>query len=479
MLFRKAFFCIPPFPGRYGSPTHPHTGIGYLCESLNKNGVETAVVDFRLGNGYRELHAKIKYFKPDLFGVTMMSYYHNLAYEIVNNLKKYNIPVAAGGPHVSTLKEQVLRECGVDFGFKMESERAIVDFCKGKPFEAIPGLIYRKNGNLLQNEPEMIKELDEVVFPKYRDMNLSLYARKRIAIISSRGCPFKCSFCPIKTVMGRPYRFRSAENVFSELDYWYKSGYRDFDFQDDNFTVDNERVYRICDLIEDASLKDLFMQCGNGLRADVVTKELLGRMKEVGFKAVAFGVESANPDVLKKVKKGESIEKIDQAINIAIKAGIEVSLFFIVGLPGETSKSFKQSIDFALKYPVTTATFYNLIPFPGTELFDWVNANHYFILRPQDYLNTVAHLEFSPVFQTPDFNAQQRKEALMFGAKVSTLIKRRDMERKLGNICLSRILSWMIYESLLNKVLFVLIKIKPLKQAINFTLLKLRIRFNL
>jgi radical SAM superfamily enzyme YgiQ (UPF0313 family) len=162
-----------------------------------------------------------------------------------------------------------------------------------------------------------------------------------------------------------------------------------------------------------------------------------------------------------------------------LEVGLEVSLFFIVGLPGETAISFRKSIDFARRYPVTTATFYNLVPFPGTELFDWVKNNNYFLIQPRDYLNTIAHLEFVPVFETPDFSQSERKSALEAGAKLNIQLKRRDMERKLGNTVLSKMVSWMVYESFFNKIIFAMLELKPLKQAMNFILLKLRIRFNL
>lgn len=478
-MFKRVLFCIPPFPNRYGLPTHPHTGIGYLCQSLNQQGIDTAVVDLRLGRGYQRLRDKIKKFSPDLAGVTMMSYYHNLAYDLVKYLKQQGLPVAIGGPHVSTMKQEAVSECGADFGFKMEAEKSLLDFCRGKPWEAIPGLIYRKDARLLENEPELIRDLDSLPFPRYEGIDLSLYARKRIAVISSRGCPCQCTFCPIVTVMGRPYRFRSAENVFSELGYWYGQGYRDFDFQDDNFTVDAQRVYALFDLIKDRGLEGLFMQCGNGIRADYASRQLLQRMKQAGFKSIALGIESANPEVLKRVKKGESIEEMHNAVRTACEEGLEVSLFFIVGLPGETPLTFRDSAEFALKYPVSTATFYNLIPFPGTELFDWVKDNGYFITQPKDYLNSVAQLEFSPVFQTPEFSSRQRKRALLWGWRINQQIKRQDMSRKLGNTALAKLLAWLVYSTPLNNLIFNLIRIDWLKKSINFFLLKSKLRVNL
>jgi len=478
-MIKKVVFCIPPFPNRYGLPTHPHTGIGYLSQSLDAVGVESRVVDFRLGNGYERLRRTIEEFKPDLFGVTMMTYYHNLAYEIVGFLKQFDKPVIIGGPHVSTLKEVAVTESGADYGFMNEAEISLVDFCKNRPLKDIGGLIYRHNGKLKINRPVIIERLDLVPFPQYKNINMSQYARKRVPIISSRGCPYQCIFCTISTVMGRKYRFRSAENIFSELKHWYDLGYRDFDFQDDNFTVNKERVFKLFDLIEKAGMKCLFMQCGNGIRADLSNEELLKRMKDVGFRAIAFGVETFDSKVLVRVKKGETNKQIERGVKMALKVGLEVSLFFIVGLPGETTKTFKKSINFALKYRISTATFYNLIPFPETELFQWVVNNGLFILQPRDYLNTVAHLEFVPVFETKDFSAKERVNALLLGKRTNNLIKRRDMERKLGNTFFVFLLAWLVYDTILNALIFRLINIGWFKRFINFTILKLQVRLNL
>lgn len=478
-MYKRVLFCIPPFPNRYGKPTHPHTGIGYLCESLNRQGIDTAVVDLRLEGGRGRLSSKIRRFKPDLCGVTMMSYYHNLAYEVVRHLKQAGLTTAIGGPHVSTIKEKAVIDSGADFGFMMESEVSLTDLCRDKPLSEIPGLIYHSGEGVVSNQPRLIERLNDIPFPRYGDFELGSYTRKRIPIITSRGCPCLCTFCPIVTVMGRRYRLRSAQNVFEEVEHWYKRGYRDFDFQDDNFIVERKRVFELCDMLKQAGFDDLFVQCGNGLRADLAARELLLKLKECGFKATAFGVESADPDVLKRVKKGETIEQIECAVKNALDVGLEVSLFFIVGLPGETAATFQKSVDFALRYPVACATFYNLVPFPGTELFDWVKENNYFLIQPEDYLNTIAHLEFVPVFETPDFSKDERRRALETGARVNIRLKRRDMERKLGDSAFSRALSWLVYESLLNKILFAMLELKPLKQAINFILLKLRIRINL
>ena len=200
-MFKRVLFCIPPFPNKYGLPAQPHTGIGYISENLEIHGIDTQVVDLRLDGGYKELKRKICEFKPDLFGVTMMTYHHKLAYDLVDFLKTYRIPIAVGGPHVSTLKEQVLNECGAEFGFKMEAEESFMDFCLGKSYESIPGLIFRSGNGFIQNEPRSILDLDSLPFPRHQCSKLDQYGSNRRAIITSRGCP--CRPCVALRAGGR------------------------------------------------------------------------------------------------------------------------------------------------------------------------------------------------------------------------------------------------------------------------------------
>lgn len=477
-MFKRVLFCIPPFPNKYGAPTHPHTGVGYLSAMLDKYGIENDVIDMRLGYQFHDVHRKIKEFKPDLIGVTMMTYHHSLAYELVAQIKALGHKVIVGGPHVSSLRKVVLEECGADFAVKMEGEYPLLELCTIEDPKSIAGLIYRDEGEIIENSDQPpITELDKIPFPRYFKLSLSQYARKIIPIITSRGCPYRCTFCPIKVVMGRSYRFRSPDNVVDEIKYWYQRGYREFDVQDDNFTVRKERVHKICDLLERNSVRDLQIQCGNGIRANLVDRHLLERMYEVGFRSLAFGVESATPEVLKRVKKGENLDEIERAIEMACDIGYDVALFFIVGLPGETLQTIENSIKLACKYPISIASFYNLVPFPATELYEWAIENHYFVIEPQQYLNHIAHGESIPVIETPEFSVEERRKALAITQRVTQYIRRRDMERKLGNIPLAKMLGFLVYSSFINRVLFYLIQKSPtFKKIVNSLFQKLNIR---
>jgi radical SAM superfamily enzyme YgiQ (UPF0313 family) len=284
--------------------------------------------------------------------------------------------------------------------------------------------------------------------------------------------------------MGREYRIRSAENVVEEVRYWYDRGYHEFDFQDDNFTLKKDRVYQICDLIEKNNLKEIQIMCGNGVRADLVDRDLLKRMYEVGFNNITIGVEAGNNKILKRIKKGEDIETIEYAIRIACELGYDVTLAFMVGHPEETLEDVEDSIQLALKYPVALANFFNIVPFPKTELYDWIEKNNYFIRKPEEYLNADPHYDNEPVFATPEFSLTERRKALIRTKKIVRLTKRRDMECKLRRYKLGRywgkLLATFVYSKLISQTLLLgLRRSKIFKKTLLFILKKLGLDFHL
>ena len=164
--------------------------------------------------------------------------------------------------------------------------------------------------------------------------------------------PAKCIFCP-HSIMSAKFRARSAINGVDEIEYWYAAGRRQFVVDDDNFTLVRARVYEICDEIERRGLRDLFIRCANGIRADKLDRDPLSRMKEVGVREVGFGADGGNNRVLLDiVHKGETIETIEQAIQDAISVGLQVRLFIIVGHPGETLSDVEDSFALAQRYPL-------------------------------------------------------------------------------------------------------------------------------
>ena len=152
-------------------------------------------------------------------------------------------------------------------------------------------------------------------------------------------------------------------------------------------------------------------------------------MKEVGFGYIAFGVESGSNKVLKRLKKGETIETIEEAIKNACDLGYKVTLFFLIGSPDETETDVRKSVNLALKYPILDVRFYNLIPFPNTELFKWVDENDYFVQDPNVYLNDASHWMNSPIFETPEMSVDKRKELYAWANTITKQHTRKNNRR--------------------------------------------------
>lgn len=417
MRFNRVLLIKPFFRYSHYDNVHLMAGLAYISEALGKAAIPNIVVDIGLGYDVTDLEKRISKFQPALIGITFLSFGFRGTFSLIAGIKKSfpQIPIVVGGPFVSTLRTKVLQEClNIDYGITLEGEQTIVELCHGDvPDSQIKGLLYREpSGQVVYTgDRKLIEDLDANGFPTYSRFELDKYPR-RITIVTSRGCPYQCIYCPAPLAIGDRFRMRSPNSVVDELEYWYKRGYREFEIADDNFTLQRNRVSEICDEIRRRGLSGLRISCGNGIRADRVDRGLLIQMRDVGFHYISFGVEAGNNRVLKRLKKGESIEAIERAISDACALGYRVTLFFLLGSPDETEADVEESVRLALRYPVYDVRFYNLIPFPGTELYDWVITNHYFVEQQEgyEYLNNASHWINNPIFQTPELPREERKK---------------------------------------------------------------------
>lgn len=451
MRYERVLFVIPKCDAEWKG-IRPHLGIGFLAETLKNEGILYDVIDMNLGHPFKHLKRKIDEFKPDLIGMPLISLQYLNYYTLISKLKELypNIHIIVGGPHVTILKQTVLEECrSIDYGITYEGERPLVALCKGEiPFKEIKNLLYRngKNGSIMYNGTgEPIWNLDQLSFPKYEKFELTRYVPEA-TIYSSRGCPFKCIFCPNR-IISPHYRARSATHVVDEIEYWYGKGFRQFNFDDDNFNYIRERVFLICDEIEKRGMKNLFLRCANGIRADRVDRDMLKRMKEVGFHYLAFGADAGNNRMLKIVKKGETIEDIEQGIRNACELEYDVKILFVTGTPYETKEDIEDKVRIAKKYPINDVHFYNLVPYPGTELFEWVKENNYFCILPEKYLNDFSCCENTPVFETPELPVEERKKIYKYLQKVRRDIHRNAFRRMYKRFGLLSYLSSYIFAS--------------------------------
>lgn len=456
-MFSRVLLISPPSSSYLGG-VRPPAGLGYLAQALRESSVECWGEDMRVRGSPAALRKRIHTLQPDLIGLSLVSFEYKRSYELIHGIKEAfpHIPIIVGGPHVSVLGKAVLEECpDIDLGIQHEGERPLEQLCQGEaPYEEIPGLLYRKNGRILSGPPAVaVTNLDEVSFPRFREYDLSRYAGE-INIVTSRGCPYRCIFCP-NSLTEKKFRARSAPDVVDELEYWYSRGIRQFNINDDNFTLIKERVYEICNEIERRGLKRLFIRCANGIRADRVDRALLARMKEVGFKEVAFGADGGNNRVLRDiVHKGETVEDIERALQDACELGLKIKLFIIVGHPGETMSDVEDSIALAQRYPIVWLHLNNPIPYPGTRLFEIVRDNGYFVIPPEEYLNCANETGDTPVFETPELPLDVRKGIMVRCRRIERDVKRRAVERMFGNLPIIRSVAGRFFASKAGQRLF-------------------------
>ncbi|MBU90762.1 hypothetical protein CMO94_04420 [Candidatus Woesearchaeota archaeon] len=432
----RILLVLPPNIGRYVVATIPHAGVAYLAAILEKGGHEVGLQDMRLYPNDKDLFEKIKQFNPDMIGMSTASFGYKKSYEIINKIKnRFSIPLAVGGSYTSVAFSKILEDTKADYAVYGEGEQSFLDLANKMALKDIKGLIWRNNGEITKNPPYPMREnLDELPYPKYEIFELDKMLEKRIPIVSSRGCPGRCTFCSIQLVFGRPFRTRSPENVVGEIKKWHKKGYDTFEFSDDNFTHDMQRAEKICDLIIESGMK-LKLIFGNGLRADRVNERLLRKLKQAGTIFIAYGLETSDPKSLELIKKDLDIEKLKESVRLTKKIGIQAQVNFIIGCPEQTFKTFKEDLRFAEELNADQLRFYNLVPYLGTELFEWIKKNGKFLYQPEEFLNSLDYWGEEPVFETENFTKEERIKAYRLGQdKIMEIFLKRHFGKSLGRL---------------------------------------------
>lgn len=473
MRFNRVLLILPKFPGKNQGKSIMVLGVGYISQYLRDNGIANKVVDMRLGYTLRDLKKIIAEYAPDLVGIQIMTYRHDIAYDVITAIKNDKYKIVIGGHHASTIDDDILRETPADYAIRMEGEEAILELCRGEALPNIKNLVYREGNKIIQNELRpFIKDLDKLNFPKYESFELEKYDRQ-IPIATSRGCPFQCIYCPCAATIGREFRIRSPENVIAELKYWYGRGHRKFAFVDDNFTLLPERVIKLCELIERDRLVDLDIYC-QGIRADRLTLDILRVMKKAGFSQLGVGIEVGNDKMLKIIKKGETQMQIEQAVQWAIEVGFDVQFYCMIGLPYETVQDVEDTFKFALKFPIADVHFYNVIPFPKTELFEWIKKNNYFIGDPNAMLTYKEHNSIKPFFQTPELPISERMYLMKKAAKVEKVVLKKYFARKIRPVLgiLTAPVVFLFFIGPVRTAIMRTIQNKTIKNLINYTLSK-------
>ncbi len=304
--------------------------------------------------------------------------------KIAERMKEANpkLKIAFVGPPVAVEPEKVLAaSAAIDFVVRGEFDYQVVDFAQGKPLGEVAGASYRKNGGFVHNpESPSIENLDALPWVTrvyQRDLDIRRYnvpflLHPFLAFYTSRGCPAMCTFClwP-QTHSGHRWRRRSAADVANETRFALETfpGLREIFFDDDTFNYQKARTLEVC-----ARLKPLqaTWSCTSRVTTDY---ETLKAMKEAGCRLLIVGYESGDPQILKNIKKGATVDMALRFTENARRLGLKIHGDFIVGLPGETRESLRRTVDFAKRLDVETIQVSIAHPYPGTEFYDYVQRN--------------------------------------------------------------------------------------------------------
>jgi anaerobic magnesium-protoporphyrin IX monomethyl ester cyclase len=362
---------------------YPPLGLAYLAAVLERDGHQVSVFDLGLDPSIplEDGVAHVAAFGPHLIGISAMTSVYQSALETAILLKaSLGRPVVLGGPHATVYPERVLTESPViDYVIRGEGEETLLALVRAldagsRDLSSIQGLTYRHRGEIVSSpDRPLVADLDGLPLPARHLLDLKRYGLRTpegqpmVTILSSRGCPYNCSYC-FKGIVGRTYRQRSPDNIVSEIRAVIEQyGISNFYFIDDLFTVDLRRLQAISDQIIVENL-DIRWQCLG--RVDRVNAEILHKMYAAGCRRIHFGIESGNEQVLQRIAKGINLGQVRQAVRWAKDAGLQVKGYFMLGLPGDTEVTMQQTVDLAVELDLDEAMFSLTTPFPGTRLWD-------------------------------------------------------------------------------------------------------------
>jgi len=385
----------PPWGDVYGNFKHvakvgvfyPPLGLCYVKSPLQADGHEVKVIDGEAsGMSLPMILSAVNDYQPDIVGIQIVSPLWLTAVAIATAIKErfgQKIRVVAGGPHVTLTREEALREApAFDYAVLSESEdgmRELVEaITRGESHDVakVTGILYRDGDVVRATPPRTLRpDVDNLHFPDRADLDHSKYLfsvpgagiRRFTTLITSRGCPYNCTFCTEPLMYGRTTRFRSATNVVDEIqDFHDRHQINHFIFVDDTLTTRKERIMDMCAQLKSRNL-DITWE--GWTHVNTVSPDLLHVMADAGLRRLSFGIESGNAEVLKSLQKNSTLPRVREAYKWAKDAGIETRGSVILGLPGDTKASVQETIDFVVSLKECDHAYFNIaMPYPGTEI---------------------------------------------------------------------------------------------------------------
>jgi len=437
-------------------------GLAYVAAMLQQHKINVEILDALaqgfdqehflkhkklVGLDYQTIKEKIIASNPDVVGISVPFSFQSVeAHQVAKIVKSINpqILVITGGSHATIQPDDLLLDNNIDYVVRGEGEYVLLDIVihikKDLDLSQISGLSYKnKNGKIIHNPRSTpILKLDKLPNPARSLLPMEKYFQaaklgrviegmlsfgdRRTSLITSRGCPFFCTFCSVNLTMTRVWRGRSPENVMAEIKECVEEfGIKYFDILDDNFTLDPARAKRICRLIIESKLK-IKWSTPNGIRADKVDEELILLMKKAGCIQIKVAPESGSPEVLKNIiKKQLDLDKVKSVVSLCKKHHLSIEAFFVVGFPEESIYDIQKTISFAkdLRHlGCDYCYFFIATPYYGTEMYANAIAKGY--LNKSKYnLNKILTTSNKSIIISPNFSHRQLISLLKLASRVN------------------------------------------------------------
>ena len=439
-------------PPQFTKYLQPPMGLALLAAVLEKEGYRVTVLDANaLGLRPEEVAPFVS--DADVIGLTAMTPTIGTAISISRHLKQANSnpTIILGGPHATLLPEETLAtDSEIDVIVTGEGERTIIELLQAlehkQALNGIPGISYRKDGEVINNPPTSENvDLNSLPFLAYHLLPWERYkphpphgrAYPFAAIITSRGCPYQCSYCS-KPVFGSTFRAQTPERVVQEVAYYRERfGIKEIAFYDDVFTLNEKRAHAIADELIRAGVN---MDWTCETRVNLVDRELLHHIKQAGCYAIAYGIESASPDILDTLNKDITFEQVEEAVRISQEVGLQTIGYFMFGSPGESPETIDKTIQFAKKLKLDFAQFSITTPFPGTRLYElYLDSKKGDSVAWESFIYAGANGQATPVFENnrlsrSDLNHWVKRAHKQFYLRPSYLWQRIRQIKSIGDV---------------------------------------------
>ncbi len=423
-------------------------GLGYLAAFLVEHGHKVTIIDalaegvsnrrkiiekkksfLQVGLDYEKIAQKIPR-DADFIGISApFTNNASIVKELAKVIKGYfpTKPILLGGVYPSLTPVHAF--CPeIDYYVIGEGEIPLLEIASGVNPEQVQGVLAYGQSNKKIEKAKVIAKLDTIPFPSRNKLPMSQYLSfcsprkdkpKTASMITSRGCPYDCTFCSIHSITGYKWRMRSAKNVLDEVKLLVeKFGVEHIEFEDDNFTLDKKRAIAIFEGIEKINfeIKPVSWSTPNAVRIDSLDKKLLKIIKKSNCLSLNFAVESGDPALLEQMDKKLNLDTVIYVTELCKQLDIKVNAFFMIGYPGEDHASFKKTLSLIKKLKrLGVENIYSTITraYPGTKLYDFCEKNNYiydFNNKDNTYLGNA--ITFDNAIITPDFNEKILLERL-------------------------------------------------------------------